>query len=375
MDYSSLPDFAPADLAQIKNEINAAYVAIVGKPLLPMQTEAIILQVMAQREKIWYDSLNEACRTQLLDFSKAPMLDFLVALVNVTRLSAQFATTTLEFNIIHGHTGVTIPALTRVQSSDGKVAFATVATTFIPAGTYVVDIQANAQTVGVIGNDYVIGSINNILDPLVFVISASNIDVSAGGADQESDEQLISRTKDKPDSYSNAGPVGAYRYFAKSAHPSIVDVAVMGHDDDISFDPGSVHLFPLIKGGGVTPGPILALVLAACNADEVVPINDLVIVASPTAVDYAINVNLTLFDSANDSAVNDIVNQLLNDYSQSLKGKLAVDVIVAEITAISMQPGVYNAAVILPVADVTLLKNQYANITGITTNIVGHHAG
>lgn len=371
MDYTALPEFIPADATEIFNQWKDAYSAIIGRPLSPMQTETILCQVMAYREKNLRDDYNAGGRMMLIDFSKAPMLDYLVALLRVVRLQAQFAKTTIEFSIVTGHTGVTIPAGTRVQSTDGKATFATDSTKFIPTGTYIASISCTCTDAGVLGNDYAVGAISSILDPLPFLTSAANTDVSDGGADVESDEQLVSRAKDAPDSFSNAGSRGAYRFFAKSAHPSITDVAVIGPP---TFPAGEVHLFPLVLGGGTTPTPILDAVLAACNADEVRPLCDAVFADSPTAVDFDIEVNLTTFDWAVDAEVLANVGQLLNDYAQGLKKKLALDAVIAEITKVAMQKEVYNAAVVSPIADVTLLENEYANVGSIVVNIIGHHA-
>jgi phage-related baseplate assembly protein len=369
-DFSTLPEFIPADATEILNQWKAAYTTLVGRPLSPMQTESILIQVMAAREKIVRDDFNAGGRTQLIDFSTAPMLDYLCALVRVTRLAAQFAGTMIGYTIITGHTGVTIPAGTRVRSGDGKATFATNITTFVPAGTYTTTIPAMCQQAGAVGNGYGIGAVNVIVDPLAFVISASNSEITAGGADAESDTQLAARAKEAPDAYSNAGSVGAYKFFAKSANPAIVDVAVVGAP---TYPAGEVHLFPLVVGGGTTPSPILAAVLAACNPDTVRPLCDLVFTASPSAVAYNISVDLTTYDWAVDGDVIANVGQLLNDYAQGLLAGLALDVIVAKITSISMQSGVYDVAVILPTADITLNPWEYAQIGTITVNVIGHH--
>jgi hypothetical protein len=54
---------------------------------------------------------------------------------------------------------------------------------------------------------------------------------TANGTDDETDEELRERIRLAPSQFSVAGPTGAYKFFAKSAHPSIVDVSVtIGHD-------------------------------------------------------------------------------------------------------------------------------------------------
>ena len=150
-----------------------------------------------------------------------------------------------------------------------------------------------------------------------------------------------------------------------------MDVAVLGPKD--GYPGGEVHIFPLVVGGGTTPTPILDAVEAICSEETVRPLCDLVIVATPSAVTYNIAVDLTTYDWAIDGDVIANVGQLLNDYAQSLKSKLKLDVIKAKIESICMQPEVYNCVVNFPISDITLLGYEYAEVGSITVNITGSY--
>ena len=56
-----------------------------------------------------------------------------------------------------------------------------------------IELAVLADVAGKVGNGYAIGTINKILDPLAFVSTVENIDVTGGGSDVESDEQLRER--------------------------------------------------------------------------------------------------------------------------------------------------------------------------------------
>ena len=47
---------------------------------------------------------------------------------------------------------------------------------------------------------------------------------SDGGADKESDAAFYDRMRESMETFSTAGPLGAYEYFAKTASALIVDV-------------------------------------------------------------------------------------------------------------------------------------------------------
>ena len=55
-----------------------------------------------------------------------------------------------------------------------------------------VELSVLADVAGKVGNGYAVGTINKILDPLAFVSTVENIDVTGGGSDVESDAQPVS---------------------------------------------------------------------------------------------------------------------------------------------------------------------------------------
>jgi len=132
------------------------------------------------------------------------------------------------------------------------------------------------------------GQINRLVDPLAYIISVANTQITASGADVEDDDRLRERIRIKPESFTTAGSELAYIYWALSAHQDILDVSVISEP---YFSPGEVHIFVLLTDGRLPEagGPEIALVKEAVSARRVRPLTDHVFVSPATAVevDYA----------------------------------------------------------------------------------------
>ena len=80
----------------------------------------------------------------------------------------------------------------------------------IPAGELTGDIAAECLTVGEIGNGFVPGQISKLVDIFPYFERVENITESAGGADRESDAAFYERMRESMETFSTAGPLGAY---------------------------------------------------------------------------------------------------------------------------------------------------------------------
>lgn len=359
------PIFIDADADTIIKEMTTEYEALTNRKLQPGQAETLLIQSFAAREQLLRIGINEAGRQNLVSFARYPALDFLGEIVGVVRLPAQPAKCLMRLTLIAGHGGILIPEGLRIQSVDGKAIFQLIESKTVQAAFTTVDITAQCTVDGSVGNGYVAGEVAIILDPQPYLTSAENVDITAGGADQESDEELRERIRLAPSQFSVAGPEDAYKFFAKSAHPLIIDVAVT------SPVPGQVNIYPLLLNGENPTQEIIDAVFASCNADKRRPLTDTVVVQAPTNVNYAITVNLTLLNDAVSQTTVDMVTANLEAYRDARKSKLGVDTVISQLIGQCMVPGVYKAVIGSPVADVVLQPNEYGNCTGITVNVVG----
>lgn len=362
------PNFIERDTAKILAELVAAFEAETGRILQPGQVEMLILNSFAYRETLLRSAIQDASLLNLVDYSRFPVLDDLGRLLGVNRLAATAAGCALRFTLVEGHGGVTVPAGTRVQSRDGKIVFTTVNNAVAAAGAANVSVTAVANLFGIVGNGYTAGNIAVILDPQAFISAATNLGTTAGGADEETDAALRVRIKQAPASFSNAGSKGAYIYWTKTAHPSIIDVAVL------SSAPGTVDIYPLVSGGIVTPAEVLNAVAAVCNGDKIRPLTDTVNVISPTVTDYSIEVNLTLFTTADEPKVKAAVLANLQALTAERQGQLGRDVLAAQIIAACMVDGVYNVALV-DFNDLVIAATAVSSCSAITINVTGTNNG
>ena len=280
--------FAEKSADEIESEIITLYEQIAERTLargdpIRLFLETITLIIIHQRSLIDY-----AAKQNLLAYAEGDYLDHLGALLEVTRLEASHAMTTLKFTLSKAQaSAVIIPARTRVSPGGGSLLFATTEAAEIPVGDTETLITAQCIVSGSQGNGFVAGQLKKLVDPFPFEMSVTNTTTTYGGSDTENDENYRERIQIAPESFSVAGPRGAYEYYARSAHQDIIDVAVVGPPD---IEPGYVKIYPLMKGGELPSSEVLASVLEICNADDVRPLTDCVSAHAPETVSYALNV-------------------------------------------------------------------------------------
>lgn len=372
MALDDLPDpvFITNDPNEIVSESIIFYETQANKTLQPADTERLQINGASYRESLLRSQMNEAAKQNLVRFAKAPILDYIGERVGVKRLAARPADCNIEFSLVPGHGNVVIPLRTRVQTVDGQTAFYTTKATPVSIGIDSVVIVCKAVDDGVIGNGYIAGNVTTILDPQAFLASAANTNTTGNGIDDETDESLRGRIILAPEAFSTAGSLGAYIFWAKTANQLIIDVSAF------SPSPLVMNIYPLVAAAGGTPPQIIADVYAATSGEKVRPLNDIVNVYSPTEVPYDIEVELTLYDNADQVTTEALVNAALQSYADDHRKALGLDVVVKQIEALCMVKGAtYNAVVISPSADVVLDKTEYSQVGTITVTTVGLNNG
>jgi phage-related baseplate assembly protein len=303
------------------------------------------------------------------------MLDYLGQLVGVTRLPAQGASCTLQFTLAAAQaTPFTIPAGTLAGTQDGAFAFATQADLTIAAGATAGTVTAICTTAGAGAKGYAVGQVSVQLNPNTLIASVTNTTVTAGGGDNESDAHLRDRIQAAPNRFSVAGPVGAYRFWALSADPSIVDVSV------VSPVPGTVNVYvltgPVVQpadspnAAGIASGPLLSKVQAIVNSQSIRPLTDTVNSLAVSEVDYQINGTVTLYSDADPASTMSLANAAAAQLAQNLAARVQRDIVPEEIiAAVGSVPGVYRVTLTQP-AYTQLAAGQWANCVGIALSQV-----
>ncbi len=278
-------------------------------------------------------------------YAEGDYLDHLGILTDTVRLTAKPARAALRFIRESGTAGaVLIPAGTRV-SPDGRMMFRILEPVQIEADARYVDAPAECEVAGTAGNGLLPGQIDKPVDLVAGVASVANIETSLGGTDVEHDDNFRERIRLSVGAYAEAGPTEAYRYWARSAHQDIVDVAV------VSPEPGVVEVRPLMAGGEKPGQEILDLVVAALDPERVVPLTDTVRVLPPEAVTYSLDVTYYIgSDRASiSSLVKQAAEQAVADWIGWQCGALGRDINPDALTQRLREAGVKRAVIDSPV--------------------------
>jgi phage-related baseplate assembly protein len=239
-----------------------------------------IYQLVVQRSIV--DSTG---KQNLLKYAKGSNLDNVGAKWGNrgVRLTAKPARTTLRFILSSPLTiQVVVPAGTKAQSNS-RIQFKSLNDAILPAGTIWTESPAEAVEPGSLANGLVPGQVNQLIEwNEPFFVGVTNLTTTAGGADREPDDHLRARIWMAPESFSVAGPYGAYEYWAASANPDIIDVGVWSD----AAHAGQVYIHPLMVGGTIPSQEVLDQVYAICSADDIRPLTDQVFVEVPHPIVY-----------------------------------------------------------------------------------------
>lgn len=364
------PDFINVTQADILNSFiknyEDAYFILTGnvKKLQPAQAEQLLINSGAYECYLHALRIQSAALQGLAQFATYPQLDQICQPFGVIRLSAEPAGDQAEFILNTGHGALVIPNTIRIQSQDGLATFKLIAPIVVAAGIDVVTGNIECDTPGVVGNGYTPGKVSVILDPQPYLASATNIGITAGGSDDETDEAMRERLYLSPSAFSTAGPEDGYIYLAKSASPLIADVSVDNGGG------GVVNIYPLVIGGP-TPAQVLADVNTACSARDKRPTSDLVNVFSPTVVNY--NIDISVIGYTSKDYTTGVANSLaaVQLLADSNGKKLGLDVVRSQISAAASNDALYSVTINAPAADIVVNKTQVAVCTGVNVVLTG----
>ena len=355
------------DLAAVLAAIIADYEQRAGKVLQPAHIERLIINTFAYRETLLRQQVNEAYRQQHPRFATGLMLDLCGDDVNTPRLSAQPALTTLRFAAagLASAEQISIPVGTQVAV--GQVVFVTTEAGSLTATRSQIDLAAECAETGIRGNGWSVGQINTLLQALhpLIDVKVSNISVPAGGVDVESDDAYRERILLAPESFSVAGPVGAYAYWSSQVSPAIVDVHVANDTTSNGTPIGGTVAVTLLTRDGMPSGELMTEVQTALNHERRRPLCDTVIVREPAVVNYQLSAVLTLYTGANEAEVLAAARAAWAAYEDSRRGKLGGDIVPLAIQSVLKVAGVYN--VTTPGLALTVVKpNQWARCQSVS---------
>ncbi len=309
-----------------------------------------------------YMYMDDAGKMGLLKYSRGDYLENLGALKHIYRKPATPSTTTLRFEIIAPRTTtINIPRGTRVTAGDG-VYFATTKYEEIKIGNTFVDIPAVCTTTGAGTNNYDIGDISTIVDLIAFVDRAKNITKPENGADIETDESLRQRIYIAPASYSTAGSIDSYEYFARQYSADITNVRI------ISPSPGVVEIRYLLRGGVIPEAESIKGLKEYLSNSDIRPLTDKVEVIAPAQVKYTLNLTYYI-NSSDQSRANTIqgkVTEAINEYIKWQRSEIGRDINPDVLKQKIIEAGAKRADIISPIFTVV----DSNSVAGVETQTV-----
>ena len=339
--------FADTDVSSLVSNMVGVYERLTGVAVQPASPEKLFIQWTANLLLQAYAKLNYAANQNLPSRAEGANLDAVAELYfQQSRSKAKSAVCTVRFHISEPQAfGIFIPAGTRVTDSGKTLYWETTQNASIIANASYIDLTVRCQTAGSVGNGWGVGQISSIVDVYDYYSACENITESGGGADEMTDEELYESCLQSVDALSVAGPSGAYVYHAKAVSTEIADVAVT------SPEPGHVRIYALMADGTIANEAVKTLIYNACNADNVRPLTDYVVVADPATVRYNVNVTcwLDADNPSGDDAILAAVREAVNGFTAWQSAKLGRDINPSKLTSLIMSvPGVRRVEVASP---------------------------
>jgi phage-related baseplate assembly protein len=132
----------------------------------------------------------------------------------------------------------------------------------------------------------------------------------------EDDETFRQRLAIAPESWSTAGPVGAYLFWGLSADGDVLDIAAYSEDEGVAKAP---HVrVPILSRTPAITAPamatLVATVQAALRRDDIRPLADLVTVEAATNLAFDVSVHLTVRNGASQQLVTHAAKKRIEQY-------------------------------------------------------------
>jgi len=199
----------------------------------------------------------------------------------------------------------------------------------------------------------------------LIITPADNSKAPPVPAVMETDSAFRDRIRLSLYSRTTAGPVNQYRFYALSADPDVLDVSIT------SPNPGDVVIAVLSRtGSGVPVQAVLDAVMAVCNADDVRPLTDHVMVQAAMITNYAATIALTVYPGPDPITVQSGALQAVTDYCNAHHA-LGHDITRAGLIAAATVTGVQNVALTVPAADLVVDDLHASYATAINVTIAG----
>lgn len=339
------------DSGQLMSALVEQYEALTKRTLLPDDPDRLFISWVAGLITQERSLINFAAGQNIPSRAIGENLDALGEFIyNVSRPQARPAEVEVRFEISALQTSaVAIPKGTRITDKSQALVWETVEDVAVEIGAVYAVVNAVCQTTGEIGNGYLEGQINTLIDvdnvPLFKAVT--NTQTSSGGSETADDTSYYELMRQGLEAYSVAGPKGAYEYHAKAVSTSIADVCAINPKNK----PGHIEIYAIMTDGTIADSGTKQDILDACSADTVRPLTDMVEVCDPAEVTF--NVTLTYYvDKASEQPIADIqtaVSAAVAEYTAWQTAKIGRDINPSQLMWLLSNSGIKRADITSPV--------------------------
>lgn len=334
-------DFLEKDPDLIEREMLLHVEEKTGLTLQRADPRRKFMQTLTAIVSLERNKLEHALRQNRLAYAEDDTLEHMGDEMSTERLPAKAAITTMAFQLEQDRVDTLIVEQGTQFLVGENTYFATDEALVILVGENLVTVGATCTEVGEVGNDYLPGEISALVKPLPWVKSVQNTTITSSGMEIESDDAYAERIRLAPESFSVAGPEGAYIYWAKAASQDIADVVA---DSPIE---GEVDVRILMKEGRLPTKEELGMVSELLTDKKVRPLTDKVFVGVPTHIEYEVIVDYWI-NKRNATVATIIeaqVNSAFADYLIWQREKMGRDVDLSELIARLKRVGAARVAV------------------------------
>lgn len=365
-DISFIDNLTLVDVqALLLNAFYDNYKTITGKKITLARADPYRVMMLSAAQVIYQglQQIDKAGKMNFLKYAYGDYLKNLAALKRVTAHEPEKAQVKVRWKLAEPREAATpIPAGSRV-TADYAVYFETIDYAEIAPGETEIILMMYCTEPGEEGNNYMPGELSVLVDPVAFIDSVANIETTAKGTGEESDQSIAERAYLAPSSFSTAGPDDAYVYHAKSYSQEVGDVL------PTSPTPGVVDIRFILKDGGIPSETMIAGMEKHLQQRSKRPLTDKVEVAAPDVVTYS--VDFTYFINASDMSsatqIQSQVQQAVQEYELWQCTRIGRDVNPDELKAYLKKAGIKRADIRQPAFKV-LEDTEVAKVT--STNII-----
>jgi len=351
-----------------------------------------LAETCAFRELIWRKRTNDCVKAILLPTSYGTNIDNVGALVNTKRLGigeipSEYAigsitfggnfsvSDTIQINGVVITFVVSTPRLANNEVLIGTSITSSMSNLLVFLGTTQNDrllactytgagavLTMTAVEAGSIGNNIVLAA--NVAAGAIVVPMSGGIDEVPGIP--ELDDDYRSRIQLAPETYSVAGPAGAYEYFARQ---------VLGPDGAIDAsaimlpgDKGRVTLTVLMGNGVYTPTQAQMIkLLSWYQQNSATPLTDYIAIQGPNILRVNIDATLTLYPGPSNATVLAACSNAVAALVAKSSNKLGTSFSKSQLYAALQQPGVFSVTINSPTTDLDFDRTQVIQV--LTTNL------